>query len=333
MGRNDITIFLMVVFLFWFNIPKTSATIIYNDGEVHIIDSAIEEWIDVYDSPTGEITTVNVIGDAWIYGLETFDNSQVNITGGDYVGELYLHDNSRGIVSDDGTLGLGGFTYDTSRLDISSENLWCTWAWAYDNSLINISAGHVSMPYSEESSQINISGGYVDYARAEDYSQMNISGGHFVDIQPNVFDTRMIISGGTFGGNVEFETASVYPFIIIGLKGYYPGNPDPCSPFNYPLGEIPDSSGTLTGTLLSGETINMDFEIYEGGSIILAVSLPPEYCDFDDSGHVDFNDFAVLALQWQQMPGKPSADIAPLDGFVDINDLTYFLEECWLWIE
>jgi hypothetical protein len=51
-------------------------------------------------------------------------------------------------------------------------------------------------------------------------------------------------------------------------------------------------------------------------------------CDYD----VDFVDFAVLASQWQQPPGVPSADIAPPggDGIVNMNDLV-FLVDSWLW--
>jgi len=56
--------------------------------------------------------------------------------------------------------------------------------------------------------------------------------------------------------------------------------------------------------------------------------------DLDDDGDVDLADFAVLASQWQQVPGVPSADIAPIcgNGIVDIFDLA-MLRESWLWKE
>jgi hypothetical protein len=45
---------------------------------------------------------------------------------------------------------------------------------------------------------------------------------------------------------------------------------------------------------------------------------------------VDISDFLILALQWFQSPGSPSADIAePLDGFVNWKDLDV-LTENWL---
>ena len=55
--------------------------------------------------------------------------------------------------------------------------------------------------------------------------------------------------------------------------------------------------------------------------------------DFNSNCIVDFADFAILANQWQQPPGSPSADIAPEeapDGFVDGLDLAIL---CDNWLE
>jgi hypothetical protein len=53
--------------------------------------------------------------------------------------------------------------------------------------------------------------------------------------------------------------------------------------------------------------------------------------DIDMQGGVDFIDYAILTSQWKQIPGVPSADIAPLcgDGIVDEKDFN-FLVESWL---
>ena len=53
--------------------------------------------------------------------------------------------------------------------------------------------------------------------------------------------------------------------------------------------------------------------------------------DITGEGDVDFKDFAILASQWQQAPGTPSADIAPGegDGIVDFHDLAFFVS---LWL-
>jgi hypothetical protein len=54
-------------------------------------------------------------------------------------------------------------------------------------------------------------------------------------------------------------------------------------------------------------------------------------CDFDNNNEINFADFSILAGQWKQAPGIPSADIAPEvpDGRVDIWDLAVFVEK-WL---
>ena len=54
-------------------------------------------------------------------------------------------------------------------------------------------------------------------------------------------------------------------------------------------------------------------------------------CDFDNNYEINFADFTILAGQWRQAPGSPSADIAPEvpDGFVDYLDLAVFVEK-WL---
>lgn len=61
-------------------------------------------------------------------------------------------------------------------------------------------------------------------------------------------------------------------------------------------------------------------------------SISPGSPDIDGDYDVDFFDYAILTYQWKQIPGVPSADIAPPggDGVVDVKDLA-FLVEYWLW--
>ena len=53
--------------------------------------------------------------------------------------------------------------------------------------------------------------------------------------------------------------------------------------------------------------------------------------DFVEPEGVDMSDFGIMAGQWQQAPGEPSADIAPGsgDGIVDLYDLGALVEN-WL---
>jgi hypothetical protein len=75
-----------------------------------------------------------------------------------------------------------------------------------------------------------------------------------------------------------------------------------------------------------GDYVNIPYDL----GIIWQCPAGP--ADLNLDCEVDFVDFAVLAGQWQQPPGEPSADIAPHggDGIVDMNDLG-LLVESWLW--
>lgn len=63
----------------------------------------------------------------------------------------------------------------------------------------------------------------------------------------------------------------------------------------------------------------------------LSATVIPPPSDLDDDGDVDFIDFSILANQWLQPPGSPSADIDPPggNGIVDLFDLEVLADE-WL---
>jgi hypothetical protein len=64
---------------------------------------------------------------------------------------------------------------------------------------------------------------------------------------------------------------------------------------------------------------------------LLAITVAFKAGDLDSDGDVDFRDFAILANQWRQSPGSPSADIAPPggNGVVDLFDLDVLADD-WL---
>ncbi len=58
-------------------------------------------------------------------------------------------------------------------------------------------------------------------------------------------------------------------------------------------------------------------------------------CDFDSSGYVDLQDFALFALAWKSRTGEPNYDISrdvsePNDGVINYKDLAVFVEEYFL---
>ncbi|MBI9017598.1 MAG: hypothetical protein JEZ07_10100 [Phycisphaerae bacterium] len=57
-------------------------------------------------------------------------------------------------------------------------------------------------------------------------------------------------------------------------------------------------------------------------SVVMAM---PDFPDINNDCFVNLEDFAILASQWQDNPGIPSADLYP-DGIIDLKDLNVLIE-------
>jgi hypothetical protein len=118
----------------------------------------------------------------------------------------------------------------------------------------------------------------------------------------------------------------------------FPGNLSQMSQFYDPyIASIPyGSSGQALATHLSdandvANDLAMPLSIAWAGTTVAGQDC--HGANLDGLGDVGLADFAILALQWQQPPSSPSADIAPEpdgDGIVNISDLAvvaaYWLE-------
>lgn len=99
-----------------------------------------------------------------------------------------------------------------------------------------------------------VTGGYVDYLYIQDSSKANISGGSIYKWLEAERRSQVSISGGAIGGPLyALESSQV---TIHGSR------------FNRPYGTI-TGAGLLTGTLASGDTINLPFEIYNNARVVL----------------------------------------------------------------
>ncbi len=69
---------------------------------------------------------------------------------------------------------------------------------------------------------------------------------------------------------------------------------------------------------------NIEWQVIE-----FPYTVPIRTADMNEDGRVGNADFAILCSQWQDVPGMPSADVAPAggDNFVDIADLLVLAEE------
>ncbi len=104
--KRRMQIFIMMVTLLCVGASDVQALIL-NDGGVHTIDWTIDDWVWVEDSPTDDLTTLNLVNGGQITNsLNVFDYSRVVISGGSIGFELYTYDFSQATISG------GSITYD-----------------------------------------------------------------------------------------------------------------------------------------------------------------------------------------------------------------------------
>lgn len=212
------------------------------DGGVHSIDYAVNGSIDIYDTIGGLATTVDLApgGMAASY-LSAYDNTIFTLSGG-LIGE-YL--NAQG----------------NSYVTISSGAIG-SWMYVADNSRVDVTGGLIgSWIDTQNNSQLTISGGMVgDGLSASHNSRITISGGSVAGPLSAYNNSLVIISGGYFGDLLTVDDNG--QVIIMG------------SDFNFGLGRITETQGTLTGTLQNGDSINFGFHLYSANASITLIPEP-----------------------------------------------------------
>jgi hypothetical protein len=235
MKNARMRIWLVAVALFFcFGLPKAMGnTIVIANGGINNFTGLNQNDIVVKNSPSGGITTVNLLPGGLLMGeLDAYDGSQINVSGGSitYGCGLYAYNSSRITISSG---SVGNFSaYDNSQLTMSGGAVTYYDLWGYGNSGIVISGG-------------SIAGRLI----ANNNSQITISGG--------------TIGTGIYAGWQAFSKSTItfvgHDFAINGTNAGYG---------EYTLRDM--SIGTLSGTLANGGFLNNKFYITEDSRIILA---------------------------------------------------------------
>ena len=74
-------------------------------------------------------------------------------------------------------------------------------------------------------------------------------------------------------------------------------------------------------------------KVADEGLVDMGYHYPDNIADLNDDGYVNSDDVLIMALQWLDTPGIPSADIAPApngDNFVDYLDFG-MVQQSWRW--
>ena len=266
-----------------------SRAVIFFDGMVHTIDAANSfpaEGVTVQDGVGPVTTTVNIVAGGEIGTLSNSDLtvtgiSQVDMSGG-AIGRdvLMLHDAMISISG--GTVGGTIRGMDFSSITFSGGdalNLFPA-----EDSTVLVSGGTIGELNSVGRSHVNIQGGQIDRflrpngnsvvevddvtvscaifldcnARVSDLGFMDFRGGIIEGDLIAATQGRIRLAGGTINGSMfAFDQSEI---IIVG------------SSFNFPLGPLSGTSGSLTGTLLDGSALDVTF----GRATTASITLVPE---------------------------------------------------------
>lgn len=116
-----------------------------------------------------------------------------------------------------------------------------------------------------------------------------------------------------------FSNGAQYPLSVLGQTSYESSDANVTTV---------DPDGLITAHSKGTNEITVT---NSGVDTIIEVEVDTYLGDINLDGKVNFTDFAVLANQWEESPGYPSADIAPQgsDFIVDIYDLAVLCDN-WL---
>ncbi len=256
----------MVVIGQCFIVLESNAQVVFSGGGTFQIDSEITD--NVLVSSSSGLTTVNVVAGGRITDyMRAKDNGRINVLGGEVDGVLYA---TSGPVTVSGGI-LKSRLNSHDHVEVSGGIIQGVFETYLDNTAI-VSGGELQngvQIYGE--SYGNISGGQIERVYARDDSSVDVTGGLFTYGPFATNNAVLDITGGLFGDTIDVRYNAV---ITIHGTG-----------FNYPYGEIPDTTGTLTGTLNSGEAINNNFSIshygsgYDGAAIVLVPEPMPPIAD------------------------------------------------------
>lgn len=225
-----------IVVLFCAQIARSQ--IQYSDGQVHTVSTPIGQSIQIFDPGT----TLDLVHGGVLEGgslpIQVEFGAELNVEGGTsnggYMGTAIWNGGSIVNISSGTVTASGGVAF-------------AVWN---GGGTVTISGGNISVG-SATSDDVWSSGGTV-----------TITGGEFSTVSQA---TGIWQSGGTisiFGGSFSFPSTSDGIDTLGGTVDIY-GND-----FNYSLGPISANSGTLTGVLANGMSIDVPFN-RNGGSIVL----------------------------------------------------------------
>ncbi len=223
-----------------------------SDGGIHNINYVIGDYVYVdYMSP-GLETTVNLNpGGKMNSYMNAYEDSWINIAGGEIVGDMSATGHVHVSVSD-GSIG---------------NNLW-----AVTDEQINVTGGSIGneLRVWGNTTYLNIQGGTIGHLYADNSSQVDIYGGSIQDYLLIETSAQAQLLGGSVDGDFRLHWGGI--LTIRGWGFAVDGVPVDYGELTSILGDYwyDETARHLTGTLAGGESIGNDFYIGHDAKIILS---------------------------------------------------------------
>ncbi|MHC4757607.1 MAG: hypothetical protein ACYTE8_03020 [Planctomycetota bacterium] len=208
----------------------------------------------------------------------------------DLGGSIYIYNTTTVNLLSGGSI-TGAWVYNDGQLNVSGGTITGS-VLAYNSSTVDVSSGEIKFSITAyDNSQVFVSDGTIKELFAYDNGYINWSGG---------YNKGIVYSYGT-GGHIEISggeltaSAGLYADEYGTVTIYGTG-------FNYPYGEISAASGTLTGTLSNGDSINNSFSIYDENASIVLVASEPDPATFNISepnGGEALSSGSVYDIVWE----------------------------------
>ncbi len=270
-------IWIICLLLFGFSIPNAYSEIIFDDGNVHVIDYVISEEVWLRDNATGQTTTLNIATGGQINNVNLEGHSVANIMGGTVVDTLY-----------------GGW-WDDSQINVFDG--YVNFLVQTQGHSVNIYGGFIrELDVGLGLSNVNISGGTIEridnagISGGNGYREVIISGGEILSILPLYNNISVYISGGTFNprpgwGAIDLSDNSsaiisggIFNSFLMAIGNSVltlVGNDFTIDGQPVPYGEYTlDCEVTLTGLLANGEAFN-NLIILDSSTLILEPTTEP----------------------------------------------------------
>lgn len=271
MRNVRMTIMMMVILL---NSSQVMGWTQYNDGGTYDIATTINDdiWVD-WESP-GMGTNVNFILGGNVTGqLKSFQDSKINVNGGDLTCELLNAFGRSHISLSNGSIRTGGNLklYDNSQMDITGGSIFNSILQVYNDSYVSFSNGSINNSISgKDTSHIVVYSGTVGSSLSgTEHCQIDMYGGNVNGYLTATDNTQINLFGGVI--NNSFRVSNTARITIYGTDFAIDGVPVNYGELQSILGSSYSSepSRHITGMLSNGGLLDNDFYIGYEGSITL----------------------------------------------------------------